>query len=1361
MGLSSPMISCLLQDSKGFLWAGTYNGLNRFDGYAAKSFSNEPGETGSISGNIINCMFQDKSGIIWIGTDISGLNKYNPYSDNFTTYRHNPDDSLTISSDRITAIHEDQFENLWIGTGNGLNLFDRSEEKFNLLGPGYITTIFEDSTGRIWVGINHQGLYLVNRDKKTFIPFEDYFSLPNRLSQFSVYAGVIDQDGTFWMGTDQGLIRFNPHNRKFTHYTLDLHKNQADSCNFIQSILLDRTRTGSSLWIGTLNGLYKFDPKREIFRRFVHNPMNDFAISNNNIRALLMDKSGCLWVGSELGGIDKANTNRNYIRHYLPNPLNRGNPENNIEYLFRSKSGQIWIGTRGGFHIFDKYAETLTSYRNDPGKANSLSHNFIRCIFQDVNNNIWIGTGDGLNKFDGKTGFVSYHRDPHDQYSLSNNHITAINGTPDGKLIIGTYWGLNVFDPNTQKFVRYFNDPENPNSLSDNTIHTILTDNEGIIWVGTVIGGLNRFDPISGHFIHYKNDPANTQSISSNYINTIFDFPVNNRPTLWIGTYGGGLCQFDKKTGIFKTYTKKDGLRNNIVFFITADLRGNLWLGTQGGISILNLQTMKFTSFEMGVIIPTAAYACVTDQDGEMFWGGWFGLACFYPDSIKLNPCIPEIVLTDLKINNQPVRLDTAVSYKKTLKLTYQENFLSFEFAALDFNRPASNLYLYKMDGIDPDWVATDASRCYAAYTDLDPGEYVFHVKGSNNDGIWNEEGTSLKIIITPPWWKTNWAYSFYLLLMVLVIYGAWRFQMNRISMRHNLEMKQLHAEKLEEVDRMKSHFFANISHEFRTPLTLILGPISQMFSQTRSSNFRENLSMMKRNTLRLQRLINQLLNLSKLEAGRMKLQVREENIVPLLRSFVQAFESLAKLKNIQLVFQSEQENIPAYIDREKLETIINNLLSNAFKFTPEGGSVVVEISLPPFSLPPLDKGGKPVGVGICISDTGIGIPPDRLPHIFDRFYQVDDSYNREPAPLDSGRSKKYQLGEKYFPTGQEGTGIGLALTKELVEFHKGEISVSSEIGKGTTFVIHLPIRKEFYTSDEIVVIPTPLVPPLLRGEDKGGLELYSNDIKKFQESRTTIKKSLPILLIVEDNPDMRSYIRSNLENTYRIIEAEDGQEGFNKCAKVLPDLVISDVMMPTMGGFELCAKLKTDHRTSHIPVILLTARATAEDKIGGLETGADDYIIKPFDARELRVRVRNLIEQRRKLRERFRKEGILQPQEIAVTSTDQKFLQKVLDIVESHISDERFSVETFGKEIGMSRALLHRKMRALINHSPSEFIRSLRLNHAAQLLAKHGGNVTEIAFQVGFNNLSYFARCFHQQFGVSPSVYASQRHSK
>ncbi len=1329
MGFSSNGSNCLLQDKQGFIWIGTYTGLNRFDGYRAKVYRYEPGETGTISGNIIDCIFEDRNGMIWVGTRTSGLNKYSPYSEMFTTYIHDRDDPSTISSDRINVIYEDRQNNLWIGTDNGLNLFNRSREKFSLLSQGYITTIFEDSTDRIWVGIN-QGLYLFDYDKKSFIPFEDYFSLPNRLAQFSVHVGVIDHDGTFWVGTDRGLIKFNPHYQRFIQYNLGMDKNSTDLSNFVQTILFDETKTGKFLWVGTLKGLYKFDIDKETFQSFEHNPLNDYSISHNSIQSILKDRSGCLWIGVENGGLNKVSFNRDYIRHYFPNPLYRKSPENDIQDFCQSKSGTVWIATPGGLWAFDKKSEKFTLYQHNPKNPKSLSHNDVRCVFEDIHGDIWIGTADGLNKFDRNNGFISHKHDPHNENNLSNNSIHRISGTSNGNLVIGTWFGLNIFNPHSQKCMRYLSDPDNPNSISDNAIMSVMTDSEGIIWIGTQKAGLNRFDPNSGQFIHYKNDPENPLSISSNSILTIFEYPINHQNTLWIGTDGGGLCQFNKKTGTFIRYTKKDGLRDNIVNCITADFGGNLWVATQQGISILNLDTMAFKNFEMGIIIPRAIHACFTDQTGEIFWGGWFGMARFFPDSITLNSYLPSIVLTDFKVNNQPVHLDTVISYNNALKLTYKENFLSFEFAALDFNRPLSNLYSYKMEGIDQEWIITDVSRRYAAYTDLDPGEYVFHVKGSNNDGIWNEEGTSLKIIITPPWWKTNLAYGFYLLLVVLVIYGAWRFQLNRISMRHDLEIKQLRAEKLEEVDRMKSRFFANISHEFRTPLTLILGPISKMIERVKDHETKQELNMMQRNARSLLRMINQLLDLSKIEAGRMTLHARPENIVTLLNHIVQSFESQAKLKNIQLVFQAEQENIPAYIDREKLETIVNNLLSNAFKFTPEGGSVVVEISLTPLSIPPLDKGGKLGGVGINISNTGTGIPPDRLPHIFDRFYQVDDSYTRE----------------------HEGTGIGLALTRELIELHCGKISIQSELNKGTTFTVILPLGKDHLNPEEMVEQPVEKSLEYLKGEQ------YKEPEPSQSIPESSRQKALSIVLIVEDNSDMRVYMHDCLASDYRIIKAVDGKDGLHRAIDKIPDLIISDVMMPKMDGFELCGRLKSDERTSHIPIILLTARASAESKIKGLELGADDYLIKPFDRTELRARVKNLIEGRHKLRTKFSQNIFIQPRDITVSSYDQKFLQRTMNIIEQYVSDAEFNVESFCKQIGMSRVQLHRKLRALTNLSTTQFMRTIRLRRAAQLIEQKYGNIAEIAYEVGFNKPSHFAECFRKQFGQLPSEYAKKQ---
>jgi len=610
----------------------------------------------------------------------------------------------------------------------------------------------------------------------------------------------------------------------------------------------------------------------------------------------------------------------------------------------------------------------------------------------------------------------------------------------------------------------------------------------------------------------------------------------------------------------------------------------------------------------------------------------------------------------------------------------------------------------------------------------VSPGKYVFKVKAANNDGIWNEQGTSVRIIIIPPWWRTRWAYALYALILGSIVVGLWRFQVRRIQIRNELKMKSFETQKLQEIDSLKSRFFANISHEFRTPLTLILGPISKMFEKAKDQETKQELNMMQRNAQRLQRLINQLLDLSKIEAGKMTLQARPENIVALLNRIVQSFESQAKLKGIELKFQSAQDYIIAYIDQDKIENIFYNLLSNALKFTPEGGIVSCKIQF-------VNLKSKIV---ISVTDTGIGIPPDRLDKIFNRFYQVDDSYTRE----------------------HEGSGIGLALTKELVDLHHGKIVVQSELNKGTTFTVYLPLEKAHLKPEEIVAETLveeikPEISKLEFEEPPEGSKSARSDLRPSRGlPEPYYRKALPIVLIVEDNRDMRSYMQDCLASDYRVIEAVDGEDGLHRAIDKIPDLIISDVMMPKMDGFELCGRLKSDERTSHIPIILLTARASAESKIKGLELGADDYLIKPFDRTELLVRAKNLTEQRRKLREKFSRDIFLHPSEIAVSSYDQRFLRRAMEIIEQHLSNPDFDITTLTREVGMSRMQLHRKLLALTNKSANNFIRSLRLKRAAELLRQHYGNVAQIAYEVGFNNPSYFAECFRKQFGKLPSEY-------
>jgi len=622
-------------------------------------------------------------------------------------------------------------------------------------------------------------------------------------------------------------------------------------------------------------------------------------------------------------------------------------------------------------------------------------------------------------------------------------------------------------------------------------------------------------------------------------------------------------------------------------------------------------------------------------------------------------------------------------------------------------------------------------------------GKFVFKVKGSNNDGVWNEQGTSVRIIITPPWWRSRLAFACYFVIVLGILLGLRQFELRRSRLRAELKMKSFETQKLQEIDSMKSRFFANISHEFRTPLTLILGPINTILEKTKDQEIQQELNLMQRNARRLQRLINQLLDLSKIEAGKMTLQARPENIVALLNRIVQTFESQAKIKGIELKFQSERDEIMAYIDQEKIENIFYNLLSNALKFTPQGGTVSVNVDIPlnppskgDFSIPPFEggPGGMSVFIQISISDTGIGIPSDRLDKIFDRFYQVDDSFTHE----------------------HEGSGIGLALTKELVDLHHGKIEVQSELQKGTTFTVYLPLGKEHLKPEEVVADQSASAD----SEPVGGFPKEPSESSELSEGlpQTARRKALPLVLIVEDNRDMRSYMQDCLASDYRVIEAVDGADGLQTAIDKIPDLIISDVMMPKMDGFQLCQRLKSDERTSHIPVILLTARASAESKIKGLELGADDYILKPFDRTELQVRAKNLIEQRHKLRERFSRDISLPPKEIAMTSYDEKFLQRAMDIIEQHLSNPDFDVTILTREVGMSRMQLHRKLQALTNQSANKFIRSLRLKKAADLLNQKYGNVAQIAYEVGFNNPAYFAECFRKQFGKLPSVYVERK---
>jgi signal transduction histidine kinase/DNA-binding response OmpR family regulator len=845
------------------------------------------------------------------------------------------------------------------------------------------------------------------------------------------------------------------------------------------------------------------------------------------------------------------------------------------------------------------------------------------------------------------------------------------------------------------------------------------------LWIGSFGGGLMKYNRDTDDFSFYKNDPKDHNSLSSNSIASICE---DKNGILWIGTNGSGLNRFDKKNNQIKRYREKDGLPNEIINGILSDDSGNLWMSTGKGISKFNIKSESFYNFDKYDGLQDNefnAWAYFKDSSGRMYFGGINGFNSFHPDELSKNPNIPQIVITNLRILHKPVAigydafldrkvLEKSITETKVLELAYDENILSFEIAALDFHRPQKNKYAYILEGFDKQWIYADAFHRELTYTNLEPGKYILRVKGSNNDGVWNEAGVSLEINIHAPWWARWWAYLLYGFVITFIFGASTRFYLNREKLRNQLNLEHEHAIKLEEVDKMKSNFYANISHEFRTPLMLILGPLEKLATKLSDEESTKQVVRIRVNAKRLLNLINQLLDLARLEAKKLKLKASRGNIAQFVERLIKEFYSITEQRDISLKILMDKENITAYFDKEKLEKIITNVMSNAVKFTPNGGKITVRLAETPHR-----------NVEIIVRDSGIGIPAVELNKIFDRFYQVDGSHTRE----------------------HEGTGIGLALVKEFVELHRGQISIDSIEGHWTEVKLCFPLGKEHLKDEEIVETDEFIE------EGIDDIEEFTRDELEAEECENNLVDKT-IVLVVEDNHDLREYIKDDLKGIYHVEEAANGEQGLRKAEKLIPDLIVSDIMMPIMDGYELTRKLRGDEKTSHIPIILLTAKSDRESKLEGLGLGVDDYLTKPFDTQELLARIKNLIETRRLLQEKFGSGSVVlhKPEKAKLSFLDQQFLDRVMMVIDQHISEEEFSIEEFGKDVGMSRSQMHRKLKALTGKSTSLYLRTVRLAKAKQMIEQKRANISEISYQVGFSSPAYFSRCFKEEFGHSPS---------
>ncbi|MFO7526411.1 MAG: two-component regulator propeller domain-containing protein [Ignavibacteriaceae bacterium] len=1342
-----------------------------------------------LSQNFISAIYQDNNGFMWFGTK-DGLNRYDGYE--FKVYRHDPFDSTTISGNFISALMEDSKGRLWVGS-NSLDLFIPERDEFKRIDlklphildqssgtPNNITSILEDKYGLIWIGTK-DGLISYDPQKRISRKYYQEQDSSSSLDDNVILSLSVD-DSLLIVGTQNGikLLDVSDLQNEIINFKKIVHPPAVDVMTSKRTMLCQYRVSGNLIYAGTPAGLVKIDLSTLTSEFIPYLGHNFFPQWLNRILSITQDKNGNLWLACS-GGLVVYNHVRNNFEYYFHDPKNdQSLSMNSLTNLFSDRGGKIWIGTAGkGINLYDQNRKNFELYNGMIDTEPFKSSFSVTAILADSKNDLWISSNHNLFKLDRKTG--QYAR-----VSLlygPEGEITSVLEDSQQNIWVSSSGGLHRISESGDRIVHYTHNPINPNSLRDDFVKLLFIDNKGNLFAFNS-NYLSRFDEKTNSFIHYKLDLSddknttlnlkaiyetqdgslwlgwseglvkynlethekiiyshkrgNPNSISNNEVLTICEDPVQPKKYLWVGTQGGGLSRLNLEDGTFTNFSVNDGLPNNVVYGILTS--GNeLWISTNNGICRVTTDkygTPSFRSYDVsdglqGNEFNTFAYA--KSRTGELFFGGLNGVNAFFPSNIRDNIYIPQVVITELKFlkgiydgKNEVQPQIKIVDNSSEITIPYSQNSFTVQFAALDFTATERNKYMYKLKPIHDEWINLGTQR-NVTFTELGSGEYELVVKGSNNDSVWNEEGASLKIIINPPFWRTMWAYGFYILLFLLFIYGLRKYEMNRLRLKNRLKLESFETQKLKELDEMKSGFFANISHEFRTPLTLILGPAEQLEKNENDESKKEKLITIKRSAIRLLSLINQILDLSKLEKGKTRLSCEEGDLVGFVKGITMSFSSIAEKKNIKLLFNTDKPNIPTYFDSDVFEKIFYNLLSNAFKFTPHGGTVEVSITAPASVQ---DEKVENNFCEIAVKDSGIGLSENDLSKVFNKFFTVKNI------------------------TGftEQGSGIGLALVKELVDLHRGKITVESEINEGSVFTVFIPVGKDFLKEGEISINKTP---------DKFTAsnrmkELIDDDIHYTENvnggDNDKMTEDPLMVLIVEDNPDLRNYIAAQLKKDYQIIEASTGVAGCEKAIESIPDIIVSDVMMPGMDGFELCKKLKTDERTSHIPIILLTARAGEEDKLSGIEIGADAYLTKPFSSRELSLRVKNLIEIRQKLRKKFSSSLIIKPKEITTGSVDKQFLEKAMKVVETNIGNERFSVEEFSSEMNLSHSQLHRKLKALVNQSAIQFIRSIRMQRALELLEGNSGNIAEIAWQVGFGDPSYFTKTFSKHFGYLPS---------
>lgn len=1304
-GLPSGNITVALKGKNGYMWIGTDNGLCKFDGYSFKSLVNIPGNPNSISSNFINTLAEDKSGKIWVGT-MDGLNVLDPNTEKFERFYHNERSKNSISNNKIFSILADKDGTIWIGTDDGFNQYIAATRSFIAYKPNpanrfsikgkSVNAIIEDNKKNLWLGNWSGGLNKFDKISKHFTSFPQA-EVPNKKTPNDIWNLYYDQKkcciwvGTYW----SGLFCFDPAKQQYTPFP------SHDKIN-VGAYSIDNVND-STLAVGSNAGFYLVNKNNNQWKK----------IGNANSSAdgyVYNDKSGIVWLcGNE--ALTKVDFTQ-YKFHFMPLSVK---PSEVKSMLLQNT--MLWLATNNGLYRFDLVNKTAKLFQHSSAPY-SISSNQVGKIYLDNEGVLWAATENGFDKFDSTTNHFIHHAHHSALGGFFNEDVfrDVLEVNPH-QYWLATDAGLKIFDEAKQEFKHYYNQEKNLNSIASNHVYNLAKDKKGNIWIGTIDKGVDRFDSKTGIFHHYIHNDKVAGSLSNNIVKYVFEDSKNN---IWVCT-ADGLNKYMPESDSFTIYSRKNGFASNVFNNIVEDNAGSLWINSAIGISKFSPQTLTINNFDEGDGVFSHTIIC-RSKTGVIYIGGNEGMVIFDPARVKLNKNIPKIYFTDFQVFNKSVKpganspLKKSIGIADTAFLTHDQNVFSIEFVSLNFTHSEKNAYKYKLEGFDQKWNANNNQR-RVTYTNLNPGTYIFKVVASNNDGIWNMNPRRLTIIISPPWYRTWWAYTLYAMMLGGVIYIYLLYKDRQAKLKYEIQIAHYESEKEKELSEKKLAFFTNISHEFRTPLTLIINPVKELLNNEKVKDAPE-LNIVYRNARRLLGLVDQLLLFKKAESESDQLRISQVNIAELCNDVYLCFVHEAKRKHIELTFTTSADCLSIFADREKTEIALFNLLSNAIKFTPKHGKISIHTE------------ESESTVSISVEDTGPGIPAEIGNKLFDRFYQSSET---------SGGST-------------QGFGLGLYLVKNFVERQKGMVTYHSHTGKGTTFTVTLQKGQSHLKGQPILDQRAP-TSGFLR-------ELIGDKINTDEQkpTRNTTDEhpltELKTLLIIDDNQDIRDYLRQIFQAEYHILEASNGEEGIKKVNEHWPDIVICDVMMEGITGIEVCAALKGNMATAHVPVILLTASASNEIKLKGIEGGADDYIGKPFDKDILKARVNGLLKSRNTLQQYFYNEITLNnnPQNISIEY--KRFLESCIQIVEEHISDPAFNLQSLAAALNMSYSGIYKKIKIISGQPANSFIRSIRLRKAAQLFVHSDLNIYETAYAVGIKDIKYFREQFKKVFNLRPSEY-------